>query len=31
MRPVTGAKVSVRVQANAGRDDLVVIRDGMLV
>ena len=31
MRPVTGAKVSVRVQANARRDELVAIRDGALV
>jgi uncharacterized protein len=31
MRPVTGAKVSVRVQANARRDELVGIRDGVLV
>jgi hypothetical protein len=28
---VTGAKVSVRVQANARRDELVGIRDGGLV
>jgi len=31
MRAVSGAKVSVRVQANARRDELVGIRDGVLV
>jgi len=31
MRPVTGVKLSVRVQANARRDQLVGIRDGVLV
>ena len=31
MRPVTEAKVSVRVQANARRDEIVAIRDGVLV
>ena len=31
MRPVTGAMVSVRVQADARRDELVGIREGVLV
>ena len=31
MRPVTEAKISVRVQANARRDEIVAIRDGVLV
>jgi uncharacterized protein (TIGR00251 family) len=31
MRPVTGAKLSVRVQANAHHDELVGTRGGVLV
>ena len=31
MRPVTGVKLSVRVQANARRDELVEVREGVLL
>ena len=31
MRAVTGSKVSVRVQANARRDELVEVREGVLL
>lgn len=31
IRPVTSAKIAVRVQARARRDELVAIRDGVLL